>query len=275
MTVSVLEIGRVQVDPPEQFPISHLSVSSLNAYERCPEQWMRRYILKQQDRPNGKMIAGGAAGAALAQHWGRQIETGHGISQEELLDEYFDALADRNEREDVDWSGESLGEIKDTGARALSAYHRLIAPDVHPVSVEREFELSWQHCPFVLTGFLDLEEEDGAVGDAKLSGSRWGQAKADSELQPDIYLGARLAEGDPAPCFRYHTMIRGKTKQTAEIVTTTRSARRLDLLTARVFSIARSIEWRWLNDIWQGTGPDAAWMCRGCSHASSCAWSRA
>jgi hypothetical protein len=273
--MSVLELGRVQVDPPEQFPISHLSVSSLNAYLRCPEQWMRERILKEASRPNGKMAAGGAAGAALSQHYGRIIEGGEGFSIEQLLDEFCKALAGRQEREDVDWSGDEPGQVKDTAIGALRVYHQHIAPDVRPLAVEREFELSWPDCPFVLTGYLDLEEADGAVGDVKLSGSRWGQAKADSELQPDIYMGARLAEGNPAPEFRYHTLIRGKTKQTAEIVHTQRSAHRLDMLTARVFSIARSIERRWLQDDWYGVGPDSTWMCRGCSHASTCAWSMA
>lgn len=270
--MSVLEIGRVRVDPPETFPIEHLSVSSLNAYLRCPEQWMRERILKEPSRPNGKMIAGDAAGAAITQHYGRRISGDEGFSTEQLLDEFSKALAYRSEREDVDWQGESPGHIKDTSIGALKVYHQHIAPSVTPLSVEREFELRWDDCPFTLVGRLDLEEADGAVGDEKLSGSRWYQAKADEELQPLIYLGARLAEGWPAPCFRYHTLVRAKTKQTAQIITTTRSARQLDMLTARVFSIARDIERRWLADDWYGVGPDSAWMCRGCAHASGCAW---
>ena len=270
--MSVLEIGRVQVDPPEQFPIDHLSASSIDLFQRCPMSWKHKHIDKLPDRSTGKMTAGSAAGAALAQHYGHQLEAGEGFSTERLLDEFSKGLAQRQRDEDIDWEGESPGEIKDTTIGALTVYHRHVAPDVRPLAVEREFELVWEDCPFTLIGYLDLEEADGAVGDAKTSGSKWYQAKADAQLQPDIYMGARRAEGWPAPEFRYHNLVRGKTKQTAQILTTKRTEAQLDRLTFKVFSIARRIEFSWLNDIWQGPGPDSAWMCRGCAHASGCPW---
>lgn len=272
--MAVLDPPRLYVDPPATFPIAHLSVSSINAYLRCPTSWKHRHIDKEPDRPNGKMIGGSAAGAALAQHFGRQIETGQGITTEELLDEYIAALDDRAEREDVDWGDDRPSEIRDSGAAALSHYHRFVAPDVHAVSIEREFELSWPGAPFVLTGYLDLEEADGAVGDFKLSEKRWSQSKAKSEIQPDVYLAARLAEGNPATEFRYHTIIRSRQPK-AEILVAPRSRWRIEALTGKVFSIARSIEWRWLNDVWEGTAPDAAWMCGKCGHRYQCPWSLA
>lgn len=272
--MSVLSIDRVHIDPPESFPIAHLSKSSLALYERCPAAWKARYIDKRSEPSSGAMTRGKAIGAALSQHFARQIETGQGMSREELLDEYSDDWSERTEREEVQWGEEAPGELKDRGARMLAVYHRDIAPTVEPVAVEREFELSWPDCPFALTGYIDLETAAGAVVDFKATSYKWAQAKADGEFEPTIYLAARRAEGDPAERFDYHLLVATKAPQ-ALVVASRRSERQLDLMSYRVFSIARSIEWRWLNDCWQGAGPDSAWLCRRCGHRDGCAWRRA
>lgn len=265
--MSVLELSRI--DPPDSLPVDYLSVSSLNLFTRCPMAWKRRYVDKQSEAPSGKMLTGGAAGAALAQHYGLVIETGEGLSTSDLLDEYAAEWDQRSEREEVLWGSDAPGQLKDTGMAALALYHREIAPTIDPVSVEREFSLTWPDAPFALTGFLDLETGDDEVGDYKSTGQRWSAEKAAAELQPTVYLAARRAEGNPAT-FRYHTMVRTK-KPSAELVAAPRSERQLDLLTHRVFSIARAMQWRWLNDCWAGTPPDLAWLCRSCS-APDCAW---
>lgn len=267
--MSALAIERVTVEPPASLPVDHLSVSSLNLYRRCPEAFKRKYIDHEPEQPNGKMLVGGAAGAALNQHFGYVIERGYGLSTADVLDEYASEWAGRTGREEVQWGSDTAGALKDSGAEALRLYHTLIAPKVVPVSVEREFELSWPGAPFVLTGYLDLETADNAICDYKMTGQRWSQDKADAELQPTVYLAGRRAEGNPASGFQYHTLVRTR-KPSAEIVPTERSERQLDLLTNRVFAIARSIEWRWLNDCWDGAGPDVAWLCRSCSY--DCAW---
>lgn len=268
--MSAITLARPAViDPPTSLPVEHLSVSSLNLFTRCPEAWKRRYVDKQSEPPSGKMLTGGAAGAALAQHYGTQIETGEGLSTSDLLDEYAAEWDQRSEREEVLWGAEKPGALKDTGMAALALYHREISPTITPVSVEREFSLTWPDAPFALTGFLDLETDDDEVADYKSTGQRLSAEKAAAELQPTVYLAARRAEGHPAS-FRYHTMVRTK-KPTAELVPAPRSERQLDLLTHRVFSIARAMQWRWLNDCWAGTPPDLAWLCRSCS-APNCAW---
>lgn len=261
------------VEPPDSLPVAYLSVSSLNLYSRCPMAWKRRYIDKVAEAPSGKMVLGGAAGASLAQYYGRRIEAAS-LSTDDVVDEFATEWDDRTGREEVIWGSDVAGTLKDTGVAALRLYLAAIAPGIEPVSVEREFELSWPDAPFTLTGYLDLETADGAVCDYKMTGQRWSEDKAAAELQPTVYLAARRAEGDPASGFDYHAMIRTKQPK-AEVVPTPRTERQLDLLTHRVFSIARSMQWRWANDCWAGTGPDTAWLCRSCSYREHCAWSLA
>jgi hypothetical protein len=269
--MSVLELARQAIiEPPSSLPVDHLSVSSLNLFARCPMAWKLRYVDKVLEPPSGKMTLGGAAGAALAQHYGRQIETGEGLSTADVLDEFSAEWDGRVDREEVFWGSDTPGGLKDSGVAALAIYHAVIAPTVIPSTVEREFSLTWPDAPFELTGFLDLETVDGAVADYKMTGQRWSAEKAAAELQPTVYLAARRAEGNPATGFAYHTMVRTK-KPSAELVPAPRTERQLDLLTHRVFSIARAMQWRWLNDCWAGAGPDVAWLCRSCS-APDCAW---
>lgn len=259
----------VRVDPPARLPVGYLSLSSLKQFQMCPEKWRRKYIEHDPEPSSGKMVLGSAAGAALAQHYGRQIESGVGISTEQVLDEFATEWEDRISREDVDYEKETAGGLKDSGAGALRVYHQQFAPAIAPVSVEREFELSWRGVEWKMTGYLDLEDDEGLVRDYKMTNKRMSQGAADADLQADVYLTARRAEGNPAAGFRFDTMIR-TAQPKAEIVVTERSELRLDRLTERVFALAREIEWRCDNDQWMGAAP-MTWFCGTCRYAN-CAW---
>lgn len=262
--MSVLDLARPRVDPPAVLPVDYLSLSSLRLFMRCPESWRRRYIDHNPEPPSGKMVLGGAAGAALAQHYGRQIESGQGLSTDDLVDEFASEWEDRIDREEVDWRKDTPGALKDSGVGALRLYHVAVAPRVVPVSVEREFELSWPGVDWRLTGFLDLESADGRLGDYKLSARRLSQADADADLQPTVYCAARRAEGNPAAGFDFHVMARTK-QPTVEVIDTPRTDRQLDLLTDRIFTLAREIHWRTENDVWSGA-PPGTWFCSTCRH---------
>jgi hypothetical protein len=259
----------VSVDPPPRLPVDYLSLSSLRTFQMCPEKWRRHYIEHQPEPSSGKMTLGSAAGAALAQHYGLQIETGQGLSTDDLVDEFAAEWEDRITREDVDLEGELPGVMKDSGVAALRLYHAAIAPHVSPVSVERGFSLSWPGVEWKLTGFLDLETADGAVADYKLSGKRMSELAARGELQPTVYLAARRAEGNPATGFAFHVMARTK-QPTVEIVPAPRSERQLDLLTSRIFNLAKEISWRCETDTWMGASP-MTWFCGSCRY-TDCDW---
>src|SRR6185437_3432804 len=160
--------------------------------------WRRKYIEHAYEPPNGKMLLGRAAGAAEAQHFGHLLESGDGLTADDVLDEFSSQFDGQIAREaEVNWQGEQPGPLKDAGVAALRIYHAAIAPSVEPMSVERKFELTWPGVEWGLTGYLDLELVDGAVCDLKMSKSRCSADKAAAELQPTVYLAARRAEGDP------------------------------------------------------------------------------
>lgn len=265
----------VTVDPPVRLPVEHLSVSSLKLFAQCSLRWKRRYLDRAYEPASGKMILGSAAGAAEAQSFSQQIDTGEPFGVEQVLDEFSSEWEDRIGREEVVFGRDRPGELKDSGAAALKVYHAMYAPHVEPVSVEREFRIWWPGVEWDLTGFLDLEQADGTVGDLKMKGRRMSGADADADLQPTTYLVARRAEGNPASRFDFHTMIRGVKQPTAEIVPTTRSDAQLDAFTDRVFALAAEMAWRCETEIWTGAAPGifkpGSDVCSGCGF-TDCRW---
>lgn len=256
------------VDPPRVLPVDHLSLSSLQQFRRCPEQWRRQRLENEYQPPNGKMVLGSAAGAAESQHFATVIDTGEGFTVEQVLDEFDAEFTDRCSREEVDWGRDKPGELKDSGVRALEDYHVRLVPEIVPVAVERKFELAWPGVDWTVIGFMDVEDADGRVRDMKMRGKRLSQADADRDLQPTMYMAARRAEGNPASGFVFDAMVRAA-KPFAESVPTLRTDRQLDRLTDWVFAAARELEWRVLNDEWAGAAP-GTWFCSGCGYASDC-----
>ena len=101
----------------------------------------------------------------------------------------------------------------------------------------------------------------------KVRKSKLSATDADSDLQPTAYLLARRAEGQPAPVFRYHTMVKTKSPY-AEVVPTVRTDVQLDAFTGRVYRIAAEMQWRLETENWAGAVPGSWW----CSHRMCGFW---
>jgi hypothetical protein len=262
--MTALATARITVDPPARLPVEYLSLTSIKLFMQCPEKWSRRYLDHEPEPPAGKLILGKACHAALAQHYGHQLESGEGLSTADVLDEFSTDWDARVGEGEVDWGTDTPGPLKDAGAGALGLYHTRLAPAITPVAVEREFELSWPGVEWALTGWIDLEDTENRVRDYKATARRISQKDADGDLQPTVLLTARRAEGQPADGFCFDAMVRTK-QPVAEIVATERSDRQLDLLTDRIFTIAREIEWRCETDTWSGAAP-GTWFCSTCRY---------
>jgi hypothetical protein len=257
-------------DIPRSLPVEHLSVSSVNAYLRCPLKWKRRYIDREYEPPSGNMILGSAVGAAEAQSDQQQIDAGERLASADVLDAFSDEWEDRSTREEIDWGDNKPDVLKDSGVSVVTAYERYVAPLIRPISAEREFRLQLPGVDWSFTGFFDLEEEDGGVVDRKVKAKKLNPAEARVDLQPTSYLLARRSEGNPAPEFRYHTLVRTKVPQ-VDVIPTRRSDRQLDAFVDRLYGIAAEIHWRLENDVWGGAVP-GSWWCshKFCGYFDSC-----
>jgi len=264
-----------EIEIPRVLPVSSLSLSGMTLLRKCPLKWKRRYIDGEYEPPSGKMICGSAAGAAEATNYQLKIVSGVDLSRDDVLDAYADEWNERVRRDEIAWGDDKPDDIRTTGQAALELYHDTIAPTVRPVSVEREFVLRFSEAEWTFKGFLDLEEDDGAVGDLKMKGKALSQAEADSDPQPSSYLLARRAEHHdgygPAPAgFRFHVMTRTR-RPAANVVTTERTDEQLDAFLHRIYAAAAEIHWRAEFEVWDGA-PRDAWWCsqRSCGFWSSC-----
>lgn len=265
-------MGPLVLEPPRRLPVDHLSVSSIRLFMQCSEKWRRRYLEREYEPANGKMLIGSAAGAAESHSFQAQIDTGAGLPLDDVLDLYADEWTERTGREEIVWGDDKPDDLRSSGQAALTAYHSTVAPQVRPVSVERQFTLDFEGVDWSFTGFLDLEEEDLSVGDLKFRGARMSPQDAAADSQASAYLLARRSEGQPASEFRFHTAVRVK-KPYAEIVPTTRTDQQLDWFTQRVYNVAAEMAWRTEYDCWDGA-PPGAWWCsqRSCGFWGSCVY---
>lgn len=252
---------------PARLPVRRLSLSSIGLLRKCPMKWKRKYLDHDYEPSTGKMVLGKCFGAAEAQSDHTWIESGEPLPTEDTLDAFageFDLAAS----EDVDWQGNSPGELKDSGALALRIYHTQVPGLPAPIDAEREISLVIEDVPFV--SYLDVEREDGSVEDRKLTAKKLSQDAADQDPQASAYLAGRRAEGNPAERFVFDTAVRTK-QPYSERVETSRTEEQLDHFLLSVLGAAEEIEWRTNTGNWAFAAPGAWWCSESqCGYWGSC-----
>lgn len=151
---------------PGIFP-DHLSASSLNLLQRCPENWRRRYVSHERDGKNGALVWGGADHYAHEVNFRQKIESHVDLPVEDVklaFAEGFDRAVDEGGgMSQVSWGDDDAGALKDAGVRMVAAYHEQVSPSVQPVAVEARFEVAIPGLPVPVIGYIDVETEDSSI----------------------------------------------------------------------------------------------------------------
>lgn len=208
------------------------------------------------------MIVGKAVGAAITQHFAAQIagQSLSGADADDICGAEFDESALRPE---TDFGDEQPAELRERGREALRSYLSDIAPAVRPVSVERKVELRFGGAEWAFVGYLDLEDEAGAVIDVKVGKKHVTETAAKRSPQATSYLLARAMEGKPAERFEFHSVRRGaKRGEHCQVVPTQRSVGQLRALEDRIAQTARQIARCAEVGEWPLSTPDG-WWCSG------------
>lgn len=184
--------------PVNALPRDHLSASSLGTFSRCPEQFRRRYVLGEKERPVAALIWGGVDGATFEYNFRQKIESHEDLPLDDLelkfasiLDERVDGSGGPSE---VDWGKEYTGKspavafagVKDRGVKLVGAYRRTVAPLVQPLAVEKQFSYEVSGIGVPIIGFIDIDTEAVTI-EAKTSGKAVKAVKNDWRLQGRIY----------------------------------------------------------------------------------------
>lgn len=262
------------LEVPRTLPVTTLSVSSLETYTRCPQQWKRRYIDKVRDPASPPMVLGSTVGAALAEFF-RQKMDGTVMTADEVCDTFGDELALKCDADEIDWDGKTPGDLKDAGSALIPTY-LMTAQHIEPVSVERKFVITPPDADWAFLGYLDLETASGSIVDLKVKGKALSQADADASLQASAYLLGRRTEarsgwGKPADRFEFHVMKNLVKGPKVDLVETYRTDVQLDAFYARLLNVAREIAWRAEFDEW-GFAVPGSWWCseRFCRNWHAC-----
>ncbi len=266
-------------------PLPYLSVSQVEQYLRCPQQYYRRYILGQRRPPGVAMVQGTGVHAALETGYRHVITEKTVPKLDMVLSSYSDSM-DKGLAEEVVWSddedaGEAAkdpGALKDQGVGLLTKWHTDKLPNVHPQSAEKSFITSFGDVPIVgridLIDRIDLPADPAgesslvemhpmldAVVDSKVVGKTYPKGRVDASLQLSLY-----AHATGLPRQRYDFYCKTKVPKLAE-VSTTRDAQQIRWAVSVFNQVANAIS----AGSFPPTAPDS-WICspKWCGYHAQC-----
>lgn len=221
--------------------------SHLNSFELCGEAYRRRYVEGEAIPPGIAAHRGsGVHGAAQANHV-QKIDSGRDLAKSNLIDIAVAAFESRRSRDGYRLTSEEmavgvkpmLARTVDTVVALTGLYSDRVAPDMHPVLVEKK--ITARVSPEVtLSGTLDLAGKDGRVRDLKTTGKTKPQSEADNSLQFSMYGLLYKAETGSYPTgFDMEQLVDLKTPKHVRL-STTRGEADYRALVARINTMLRA-----------------------------------
>jgi hypothetical protein len=267
-------LDKLETGWPDKLP-DHLSASQMTMFQRCPEQFRRRYVLGHRERPAAAMVWGSADHYAHEQNFTQKIHSGEDITEADVkvaFAEGFDRAIDRAGG-DVDWGDEKPGDLKDKGVELVGVYHRQVSPSIQPTAVEAKFSVQVPGVPVPVIGFVDVETEPVAIE------RKTAKAKV-SEAKPDWLIAGLLYQAVTEKPVDWHVSV--KTKTPAVYTPVDAGKLRLEFHAAavgRAERIVKSVA-RTLAAYYAEFGPDEPWTgaithpwaCGFCGFKPTCYW---
>jgi hypothetical protein len=170
-----------------------LSPTQITTFLACPEQYRRRYLLRERVRPSVALIIGRADSKAREADLGHKIVTGLNLSDSDVkvaAAESFDQAVEADGGVgEVDWEASKPGTAKDLSVLLASAYHTQISLALLPIAVEERLELTIPGVVPLIHGFLDVRLER-RVKEVKTSAKRRLKPLPDWLIQSELYSAA-------------------------------------------------------------------------------------
>lgn len=243
--------------------INHLSVSQLGTFQRCAEQWRRRYIEGEMIPPGISARVGTGVHRAAEVNFLSKLENGEDMPLDAVQDcaaeAYDKALQDGVffAPDELPGAKIAMAEGKDTAVSLATLFRKQLAPGIQPWLIERKVWLNVPGIPLPLVAILDLYTADKALRDLKTSGKKWSEDKAHTSPQPTIYREAvREVTGEYPASLKFDVLVSTKTP-TLQTLPTHRDEDDLQIL-VRQFNIM-------LDSIYAGIFPPAQPDHWGCS----------
>lgn len=179
------------------FPVDHLSASSITTFLRCPRQWQAKYVHGLEGPSNSALLIGSAVHDWLAQELAGEDPVWTAVWEE--------AIIKQGGRENIVWKDkEPAAEI--IAFRQAEAYYHTVGRVLNVLETEKEISVRVPGVPIPVVGFIDIVCPDGII-DVKTTGylnAKSVQTNREWTLQANIY---QLAE--PKVC-EFHVITRSK-----------------------------------------------------------------
>jgi len=170
----------------------HISPSQIDMFNRCAEQYRRRYILGEKIPPGVSLLRGASVHKGIEENNKYKLTNKEDLPERsilELIDFHFDDYKNRSgyvltREEESIGASKVLGEAKDMAIAMGKVYYKDSAPNVMPELVESKVEIEFPKIKLI--GILDLADDKQRVIEYK-TGKRWTQGRADKSFQLSFY----------------------------------------------------------------------------------------
>lgn len=262
-----------------QRPISHLSVSQLKEYLRCPRKYFFHYVDGAEPEFRSVALAFGSAwhhmlGEVLVRRPTIvSVEEAQAIFRDALVIEVQGEGEDDNHDVPVlfDTDEQNLPAVIDRGVAMVEVFFDRVALPEEVLGVEVAFAIELTDpitggdLPAPLVGGIDaLGWEDGraVVWEFKTSAKRWSRDQLEYDIQPTAYKVAARSLGHADPLLRLTVATKGSKPdvQVEDLVRGRRDERELAEIAIGVMRSVRA----------GADHPVRGWACRSCQYAGAC-----
>jgi len=264
----------------------HFSVSQLQLFQRCPEQYRREKVLGLRSRTTEKLFVGSAVHIGVENALRHKLSTGLDLDLAEAVSSFqevwwpqaLDAERALGE-EDIRWDEESDEErARHRASQMFGTYVREVGPRLAPVAVEEEFLYPIEGCPIPVKGRIDIRQTVSVI-DLKTSTRRQVKLGEGWRLQAAVYnaVGGLPVEFHTISAAPRTNAISIATPLDSEALLVSPSAgeHREYMRTVRaiVGAIAEAMERYGSEEPWPTYGVFHSYACDYCSFRSDCpAW---
>jgi hypothetical protein len=198
--------------------ITHLSVSQLDMFQRCGEQYRRRYLEEEVIPPGIAARVGAGVHKAAEVNYRAKMQTGEDMPLDAVQDAaagaYVKALQDGVffSPEEAPRAKAAMGEGKDSAVALATVFRRDLAPGIKPALIEEKITIDLPGVPLPVFTVLDLYTADRTLHDLKTSGKKWPEGKAHTSHQPTAYREAvKAATGEYPNTLCFDVLVNTKT----------------------------------------------------------------
>lgn len=199
----------------------YISASQLTMYEKCGEQYRRRYIENEKIPPGIAMVKGIGVHDGARGNYRQKIESHQDLPSTEIVEmavaAYEKSIANGvmmtpDEKE----TGESnvIAAGKDSVVTLTNLFSNEVAPAYQPAWVEEKQRLILTEASHDLMAVMDMATVDELVTDLKTTGKKKNQDEADQSEQLSFYaLVYRALTGKLPRAVRLDVLIEKKTPE--------------------------------------------------------------